>query len=124
MNSKNCENLEAAKTENTLKEENTLKTKSNRQTRKQDTLNSRGLELFEQLRDLRAVLAKEEKVPSYIVFPDKSLMDMCIKVPLDKEEMLKVSGVGENKYEMYGEQFLRVICEYTGGVHEKLYCDE
>lgn len=118
MNSKNCENLEDAKADNALE------ARGNGRTRKQDALNSRGLELFEQLRDLRAVLAKEKKVPSYIVFPDKSLMDMCIKVPLDKEEMLKVSGVGENKYEMYGEQFLRVICEYTGGVHEKLYCDE
>lgn len=88
---------------------------------KSDTLNSRGMELFEQLRELRTAIAKEESVPSYIVFPDKSLVDMCIKVPLDKEEMLKVSGVGENKYDRYGERFLDLIREYTGGVHEKFY---
>lgn len=91
--------------------------------RRPDTLNSRGLELFEQLRGLRTVIAREEGVPPYIIFPDKSLVDMCIKVPLNKSDMLKVSGVGENKYTRYGERFLSVIREYTGGAWEKFYSD-
>ncbi|MBD5520333.1 MAG: DNA helicase RecQ [Lachnospiraceae bacterium] len=89
--------------------------------RRSDTLNSRGLELFEQLRDLRKTIAKEEGMPPYIIFSDKTLVDMCVRSPFDKSEMLKVTGVGENKYEKYGERFLNVILEYTGGVREKFY---
>lgn len=80
---------------------------------KQDTLDSMELELFEQLRELRTVIAKEEGVPPYIIFADKSLVDMCIKAPLNKPDMLKISGVGENKYTRYGERFLQIIREHT-----------
>ena len=67
--------------------------------------------LFETLRKLRAQIAKEEKVPPYIVFSDKTLAHMCIIKPVNKEEMLSVSGVGEFKYEKYGERFLAAIRE-------------
>lgn len=66
-------------------------------------------ELFQQLRELRLEIAKEEKVPPYIVFSDKTLIHMCQLKPGNKEEMLEVSGVGQMKYEKYGERFLRVI---------------
>ena len=89
--------------------------------RRSDILNSRGLELFEQLRELRTTIAKEENMPPYIIFADKTLIDMCVRVPMDKKEMLKVTGVGENKFERYGERFLAVIEEYTGGVREKFF---
>lgn len=69
--------------------------------------------LFETLRRLRAQIAKEEKVPPYIVFSDKTLTHMCIVKPEDKEEMLSVSGVGEFKYEKYGERFLEAIRNQT-----------
>ena len=67
--------------------------------------------LFEQLRQVRLRLAKEQHVPPYIVFSDKTLADMCRKLPKTKEEMLDVSGVGEKKYELYGETFLAAIRE-------------
>ena len=92
--------------------------------RKSDILNSRGLELFEQLRDLRSAIAKEENMPPYIIFADKTLVDMCVRVPFDKKEMLKVTGVGENKFNRFGERFLSCIREYTGGVREKFYFGE
>lgn len=92
--------------------------------RKSDVLNSKGLELFEQLRELRTEIAKEESMPPYIIFSDKTLVDMCIKVPSNKEEMLKVTGVGENKFEKYGERFLQIIQNYTNKTHEKLYFGE
>lgn len=69
-------------------------------------------ELFELLRQIRTTIAKEEKVPPYLVFADKSLVDMCSVMPETKEEMLTVSGVGEVKYERYGERFLLAIKEY------------
>lgn len=62
--------------------------------------------LFERLRALRTEIAREERVPPYIVFSDKTLIHMCIVKPKTKVEMLKVSGVGEFKYEKYGERFL------------------
>ena len=72
-------------------------------------LDDQGRKLFEQLRMLRMEIAKEEKVPPYIVFSDKTLVQMCIVHPIDKESMLQVSGVGEFKYEKYGDRFLRCI---------------
>jgi len=65
--------------------------------------------LFEKLRVLRSEIAKEEKVPPYIVFSDKTLVHMCAVKPKTKTEMLSVSGVGEFKYVKYGERFLRFI---------------
>ncbi len=66
-------------------------------------------ELFQKLRELRLEIAKEEKVPPYIVFSDKTLIHMCQIRPKTKKEMLMVSGVGEMKYEKYGERFLKVM---------------
>lgn len=65
--------------------------------------------MFEKLRRLRTEIAREEKVPPYIVFSDKSLIHMCILKPRTKTDMLKVSGVGALKYEKYGERFLEII---------------
>ena len=71
-------------------------------------------QLFERLRKLRTEIAREENVPPYIVFSDKSLIHMCILKPGNREEMLKVSGVGEFKYEKYGERFLEELKLGTG----------
>lgn len=65
--------------------------------------------LFEKLRALRAEIAREEKVPPYIVFSDKTLTHMCILKPGTKAEMLEVSGVGAFKYDKYGERFLECV---------------
>ncbi len=90
---------------------------------KSDVLTSKGLELFECLRVLRMEIAMEEKVPPYIIFSDKSLVDMCVKLPRKKEEMLQVNGVGERKFERYGQQFLDKLIQVTGGEREG-YCYE
>ena len=63
------------------------------------------------LRTLRFEIAKEEKVPPYIVCSDKTLSHMCIVKPETRAEMLQVSGVGEFKYEKYGERFLACVRE-------------
>ncbi len=89
--------------------------------RKSEILNSKGLELFDYLRELRTMIAREEGMPPYIVFSDRTLVDMCIKAPLNRMEMLQVSGVGENKFEKYGERFLERIVDYSGGKKEKYY---
>ena len=65
--------------------------------------------LFDELRQLRLTIAREEHLPPYIVFSDKTLVDMCVKKPVDKVSMLNCNGVGENKYSRYGERFIEVI---------------
>lgn len=77
-----------------------------------DGLTSAGSELFEVLRKLRMEIARENGVPPYIVFNDKTLIDMCVKLPATEEEFLEVSGVGENKRKKYGRQFLEAIAEF------------
>ena len=95
-----------------------------RKARKSDVLNSRGLELFDVLKKLRMELAREGGVPPYMVFSDKTLTDMCIRLPFDKGEMLQVAGVGERKYENYGPAFLEVVREFTRGRKEKTFFGE
>ncbi len=67
--------------------------------------------LFERFRDLRREIAQDNNIPPYIVFSDKTLKDLSIKLPASREEMLEVHGIGEVKYERYGEEFLELIQE-------------
>ena len=69
-------------------------------------------ELFEILRRLRNEIAVGEKVPPYMVFGDSTLKELSSRMPVDKEQMLEVSGVGERKYDKYGQQFIEKIMDY------------
>lgn len=73
--------------------------------------------LFEALRQLRLQIAKEESVPPYIVFTDRTLIDMCSKLPQNEDEMLNVSGVGQNKLKKYGQRFLQEISAFQSADH-------
>lgn len=65
--------------------------------------------LFESLREKRTELAGELGIPSYLIFSDKTLKHLSADKPTDKASMLEVNGVGEKKFEQYGEVFLEVI---------------
>ena len=65
--------------------------------------------LFERLRALRRRLADEKKVPAFVVFSDKALLDMAARRPQNREEFLDVHGVGQRKLEEYGDAFLAEI---------------
>lgn len=67
--------------------------------------------LLSKLKALRLSIAREEKVPAYIIFSDATLVDMCQKHPRTDTEMLSVSGVGKVKMERYGERFLALLGE-------------
>jgi len=69
-------------------------------------------ELFQKLRALRGKLAQERKVPAFVVFNDKTLIEMASKEPKTKEELSQITGVGELKLEKYGDDFLTVINNY------------
>lgn len=85
---------------------------SRKKVRSTDALTSAGYRLFESLRRLRTAIAKEAGIPPYIIFNDKTLIEMCTKMPQDKQEMLAVTGVGENKYHKYGQSFIDAIAEF------------
>ena len=87
------------------------RTKKSRKKKSTDSLTSAGYILFEKLRNLRLEIAREESMPPYIVFSDKTLIDMCVRVPRNKSEMLNVSGVGAVKFDKYGQRFLDAIKE-------------
>ncbi|MDD2495878.1 MAG: DNA helicase RecQ [Tissierellia bacterium] len=70
-------------------------------------------DLFEMLRAKRKELAHKLKVAPFIVFSDATLKDMCVKYPLNKEDMLRIKGVGEHKAEKYGEVFIDIISHYV-----------
>ena len=73
---------------------------------------------FEALRSLRTQIARREHIPPYLVFSDKTLESMCVLLPQNKEEMLAVHGVGELKYQKYGEPFL-ALCRKLAGESEE-----
>lgn len=69
--------------------------------------------LFESLRTLRQQIAMAQQVPPYVIFADKALHDMCTQLPLDREAMLEINGVGEVKFARYGQEFMDVIRRYV-----------
>lgn len=68
-------------------------------------------ENFEKFRELRNHLAKEEGIPAYIIFSDKTLLEISKKLPQTEDEFLKISGVGAVKLERYGKEFLELSKE-------------
>lgn len=72
-------------------------------------------QLFQILRELRLVIAKEAKVPAYVVFSDATLKDMEARRPKTKSDFKEVLGVGKVKAERYGKYFLKVIARFEAG---------
>ena len=70
-------------------------------------------DLFEKLRKYRYELAQKNHVPPYIIFSDKTLREMSVRLPVTEEEMLTVNGVGKVKYEKYGEAFREIVRAYA-----------
>lgn len=88
-------------------------TKTKKKSKGIDSLTAAEVKLFENFRVLRLEIAREENMPPYIIFNDKTLIEMAAKVPATKAEMLNISGVGENKFAKYGERFISVIEDYV-----------
>ncbi|MFD1172557.1 DNA helicase RecQ [Oceanobacillus picturae] len=72
-------------------------------------------DLFTALRARRKELADEKNVPPYVLFSDATLKELSRYFPVTKEDMLTIKGIGEKKYEQYGETFLQVIQEWRQG---------
>lgn len=76
-------------------------------------LNELGAALFEKLRSVRTELAEEKSVPPYIICSDKTLKDICAKLPRDKEQLADVYGMGEQKIQNYGEAFVTAVNSFV-----------
>lgn len=76
-------------------------------------LNELGAALFEKLRSVRTELAAEKSVPPYIICSDKTLKDMCAKLPRDKEQLADVYGMGEQRIQNYGEAFVTAVNSFV-----------
>jgi ATP-dependent DNA helicase RecQ len=65
--------------------------------------------LFTALRALRGTIARDEQVPAYVVFPDRTLAELAVRRPRSLAALSDIRGVGPAKLEKYGERFLAVI---------------
>ena len=68
--------------------------------------------LFEKLRKRRKELADKAGIPPYVIFPDKTLIEMAAFFPRSRESLLHIHGVGSVKYNKYGTIFMNIIDEY------------
>ena len=65
--------------------------------------------LLDRLRTLRRAIAKEQQVPAYVVFPDRTLAEIAVRRPRTPAALAGIRGVGPTKLERYGERFLAVV---------------
>jgi ATP-dependent DNA helicase RecQ len=72
-------------------------------------------EIFQRLRRLRARIAKQEGLPAYCIFQDRTLREMARILPRTPEQLLSVVGVGEVTLRKYGKQFLKLLGEIGQG---------
>ncbi len=71
--------------------------------------------LLEALKKLRRTLAAGKNVPAYVVFADKTLLDMVLLKPQTRDQMAMVHGVGAAKLEQYGDAFLAAVIKHIAG---------
>lgn len=75
--------------------------------------------LFERLRKLRYHISLEENIPAYLVFSDAALKEMEQLRPMSATEFLSISGVGQRKLEVYGDEFIAEILDFMGSKIKK-----
>jgi len=73
--------------------------------------------LLSALKAKRRALAEAAKVPAYVIFPDRTLIEMAERRPDDMDAMARVNGVGAKKLERYGAMFLEVITGAVEALH-------
>jgi ATP-dependent DNA helicase RecQ len=65
--------------------------------------------LLDRLRALRTRISKEEQVPAYVVFPDRTLLEIAVRRPKSPYALGEIRGVGPAKIDKYGERFLELV---------------
>lgn len=70
-------------------------------------------DLFGQLRGWRARVAREEQVPAYIIFSDATLQAISEALPTTVDELYAISGIGQKKAELFGQDLLDIVRQYA-----------
>lgn len=70
------------------------------------------IKLYTALRDLRNELALRDNCPTYMVVPNSTVRLMAKNKPETREEMLKISGMGDKRFERYGNDFIEMIKKF------------
>ncbi|MFA5522929.1 MAG: DNA helicase RecQ [Tissierellales bacterium] len=96
--------------------------KEKEEQRKKDGNQNYDNELFEKLRELRYEISSEKKIAPFMIFHDSTLKAIASHYPMNKEELLTISGVGLKKYESYGESFITLVNDYC--IEKDLNIDE
>ena len=71
------------------------------------------MELLKKIRHWRFEKAKEIKKPAYIILSNASLVDLATRQPVTREELLSITGIGEKKLELYGDEIIKIIIEHS-----------
>ena len=79
--------------------------------------------LWNALRAKRRELADAQDVPPYVIFHDATLMAMVEARPRNHQQLSRISGVGERKLDLYGDEFLAVLAEFDEVSHETAAAD-
>lgn len=79
--------------------------------------------LWNALRVKRRELADEQDVPPYVIFHDATLMMMVERRPRNHQQLSLISGIGQRKLDLYGDEFLAVLAEFDGASHAESAID-
>lgn len=75
------------------------------------TLDRGGTAVLARLKVLRAEIARADRVPAYVVFPDRTLAEMAARLPRSRLSLSEISGVGPARLDKYGDRFLALLRE-------------
>ncbi len=90
-----------------------IKSPSKKRTSKTNTSYTEDPNLLDALKTLRKEIARKQRVPAYIIFHDKTLLEMASIKPTTMSQLLTITGVGERKAKIYGTQFLEFISTFS-----------
>jgi ATP-dependent DNA helicase RecQ len=76
------------------------------------SLDASSTQLLARLKELRSAIAREDRVPAYVVFADRTLAELAVRRPRTTTAMEQVRGIGPAKLEKYGERFLAVLKDH------------
>lgn len=68
--------------------------------------------MFKKLKALRLIIAKDQNLPPYVIFHDRTLVEMAVKRPRTLDVMGQIGGIGQSKLSRYGQSFLSVLNSY------------
>lgn len=93
------------------KSKKVVRSANNKSKKREDHNIDYDVTIFEVLKDLRLEIAQEERVAAFVIFHDRTLIEMAADLPVDKNQMLRIWGVGERSFQRYGNRFLEKIQE-------------